>query len=192
MARPRWKRLTITAMKTAVALVVLWAVGRHVIRTWNDLRDQKRSLHFEPVWLAASGLLYLAGLAAYGRFYERILRSSAAPVRLGPALQAYLVSHLGKYVPGKAMVVVVRSAMVVSFGGRASTAAIATFYETLVMMAAGGLIAAAGFAAAAGSHPARFTLPAWGLVELPVYRVAACAGLGLAGKWCQFIFRSEK
>ena len=32
-----------------------------------------------------------------------------------------------------------------------STAAIATFYETLVMMASGGLIAAAGFALAAGS-----------------------------------------
>ena len=67
-----------------------------------------------------------------------------------PALRAYLVSHLGKYVPGKAMVVVVRAGMVVPFGARASTAAIATFYETLVMMAAGGLIAAAGFAMAAG------------------------------------------
>jgi len=179
MARPRWKRLTITAIKTAVALVVLWAVGRHVIRTWNDLRDQKRSLHFEPAWLVASGLLYLAGLAAYGRFYERILRASATPVRLVPVLRAYVVSHLGKYVPGKAMVVVIRSGMVVSHGGRASTAAMATFYETLVMMAAGGLIAAAGFALAVGSRPAKFTLPVWGLVELPVYRVAAVAGLGL-------------
>jgi len=179
MARPRWKRLTITAIKTAVALLVLWAVGRHVIRTWNDLRDQSRSLHFEPAWLVGSGILYLAGLAAYGRFYERVLRASATPVGLGPVLRAYVVSHLGKYVPGKAMVVVIRTGMVVSYGGRASTAAIATFYETLVMMAAGGLIAAAGFAAAVGSHSVRFTVPFWGLVELPVYRAAACAGLGL-------------
>jgi len=179
MARPRWKRLTITAMKMAVALVVLWAVGRHVIRTWNDLRDQSRSLRFEPAWLVGSGLLYLAGLLACGWFYDRILQSSATPVPLVPALRAYVVSHLGKYVPGKAMVVVVRAGMVVPYGARASTAAIATFYETLVMMAAGGLIAAAGFAAAGGSHPAKFTMPVWGLVELPVYRVAAIAGLGL-------------
>ena len=48
-----------------------------------------------------------------------------------PALRAYVVSHLGKYVPGKAMVVVIRTALVVPFGARASTAAIATFYETL-------------------------------------------------------------
>jgi len=171
--------LTITAVKLAVALVVLWAVGRHVSHTWNDLRGQSRSLHFEPAWLVGSGVLYLAGLAAFGRFYERILRSSGAPVGLVPALRAYVVSHLGKYVPGKAMVVVIRSGLVVPFGGRASTAAIATFYETLVMMAAGGLIAAVGFAPAAGSDSAKFNLPVWGLVELPVYRVAAFVGLGM-------------
>jgi hypothetical protein len=179
MAGPRWKRLAIAAIKSAVALMVLWAVGRHVIRTWHDLRGQSRSLHFEPAWLAVSGALYLAGLAAYGRFYERILRASAAPVRLVPALRAYVVSHLGKYVPGKAMVVVIRTGLVVPVGGRASTAAIATFYETLVMMAAGGLLAAIGFLAARGSPSAKFAVPGWGLVELPVYRAAAFLGLGL-------------
>ena len=114
-----------------------------------------------------------------GVFYERILQASATPVRLVPALRAYLVSHLGKYVPGKAMVVVMRAGMVVPFGARASTAAIATFYETLVMMAAGGLVAAVGFAMAAGSGRVDLALPGWGPVELPVYRLAALSGLGL-------------
>jgi uncharacterized membrane protein YbhN (UPF0104 family) len=179
MAGPRWKRLAIAAIKSAVALLVLWAVGRHVIRTWHDLQSQSRSLHFEPVWLGAAGAIYLTGLAAYGRFFERILRASTAPVRLMPALRAYVVSHLGKYVPGKAMVVVIRTGMVIPFGGRASTAAIATFYETLVMMAAGGLIAAPGFALAGGSFSAEFNVPTWGSVDLPVYRAAAFVGLAL-------------
>ena len=73
----------------------------------HDLRDQSRSVHFEVGWLIGAGFLYLAGLLACGWFFERILRSSPTPVRLFPALRAYLVSHLGKYVPGKAMVVVV-------------------------------------------------------------------------------------
>jgi hypothetical protein len=179
MSRPRWKRMTIAAVKAAVAVVVLWAVGRHVLRTWNDLADHRLTLRFEPAWLVASGLLYLAGLSACGMFYELILRASATPVRLGPALRAYLVSHLGKYVPGKAMVVVMRAGMVVPFGARASTAAIATFYETLVMMAAGGLVAAAGFAAAGDSGRVSFVLPGWGPVDLPMYRLAALSGLGL-------------
>jgi glycosyltransferase 2 family protein len=178
MARPRWKKLAITALKSSVALVVLWAVGRHVLRTWNDLRGRSISLHFEPGWLIGSGLLYLAGLSAFGWFYERILRASSTPVALLPALRAYLVSHLGKYVPGKAMVVVIRAGMVVPFGARASTAAIATFYETLMMMAAGGLIAAVGFAPAVGSSPLEINLPVWGRFELFVYRLAALSGLG--------------
>ena len=179
MARPRWKRTTIAAVKAVVAVVVLWAVGRHVVRTWNDLAEHRLTLHFEPVWLVVAGLLYLAGLSAYGVFYERILRASATPIRLVPALRAYLVSHLGKYVPGKAMVVVMRSGMVVPFGARASTAAIATFYETLVMMAAGGMIAAAGFAMASGSGRVSVTVPGWGPLELPLYRLSALSGLGL-------------
>jgi uncharacterized membrane protein YbhN (UPF0104 family) len=179
MARPRWKRLTIAAVKFAVAVVVLWAVGRHVLRTWNDLGGWRMTLQFKPLWLVGSSLLYLVGLAACGRFYQRILRAGPAPVALAPALRAYLVSHLGKYVPGKAMVVVVRTGLVVPHGARASTAAIATFYETLVMMAAGGLIAAAGFAPAVGSHRIALTLPGWGPVALPVYRLAALVGLVL-------------
>jgi hypothetical protein len=179
MARPGWKRWTIAAVKGVVAVVVLWAVGRHVLRAWDDLAQRPIGLRFEPLWLVGSGLLYLAGLSACGRFYQRILRAGPTPIGLIPALRAYLVSHLGKYVPGKAMVVVLRAGMMVPFGARASTAAIATFYETLVMMAAGGLIAAAGFAPAVGSHWVDLTVPGWGPVSLPVYPLAALAGLAL-------------
>jgi uncharacterized membrane protein YbhN (UPF0104 family) len=179
MGRLSGKVLAIAVIKAIVAIVVLWAVGRHVARTWKDIRSQGVAIHCEPGWLVGSGLFYIAGLAACGRFYERILFDSATPVRLRPALRAYLISHLGKYVPGKAMVVVVRAGLVVPYGARASTAAFATFYETLVMMAAGGLIAAAGFAVAPGSHDIAFGLPGWGSVRAPVYVLAAFAGLGL-------------
>ncbi len=179
MARPRWMPLAITAIKSTVAIVVLWAVGRHVLRTYGDLRARSESLHFEPAWLAVAAALYLAGLLACAVFFERILRSSSAPVALFPAWRAYVVSHLGKYVPGKAMVVVLRSGLVVPYGGRASTAAVATFYETLVMMVAGGLVAAAGFAGAPRMDTVKLTLRGFGRVELPFYRVAGLSALGL-------------
>ncbi len=180
MARLRSRRLAITVVKTVVAVVVLWAVVRHVMRTYGDLRGRSESIHFEPPWLAVAGLLYLAGLLACAVFYERILRSSSAPVSFLAAWRAYIVSHLGKYVPGKAMVVVLRSGMAVRYGGRASTSAIATFYETLVMMCAGCLIAALGFAGGPRSDTVELTLWNWGRVELPIYQIAALSGLGLA------------
>jgi hypothetical protein len=180
MARPRSRQLALTVVKTAVAVVVLWAVGRHVLHTYSDLRSRSESLHFDPLWLTISAALYLAGLLAFAVFYERILRSSTSPIGFLPAWRAYIVSHLGKYVPGKAMVVVLRSGLAVPYGGRASTAAIATFYETLVMMCAGGLVAAIGFAGASRSETLPLAIGGWGPVELPIYRIGAISGLGLA------------
>ena len=145
MARPRWKRLGISAIKLVIAALVLWSVGRHVARSWEALGRHGKPLQFQPAWLVLSGVLYLAGLALCGIFFHQILRASPSPTRRYAAIRAYLVSHLGKYVPGKAMVVVVRAGMVVPFGAKGVTAAIATFYETLVMMAAGGLISALCF-----------------------------------------------
>ncbi len=151
MDRPAWKRYAKVAVKVAVAVVVLAFVGRHVARTWDDLRRPGKALHVEPAWVVAGAVLYVAGLAAFGAFFARIMKASPTPVGTAAAVRAYVISHLGKYVPGKAMVVVMRVGLVVPYGARPATAAFATFYETLVMMAAGALLAAVGFGL--GSRP---------------------------------------
>ncbi len=184
MARAGWKRYLFGTAKWAISLLVLWYVARHARRTWNDLSSRAIAPEFHAGWLVGSGVLYITGLACYGRFFERILRSSATPVPLLPALRAYLISHLGKYVPGKAMVVIVRTGLVAPFGARPATAAIATFYETLVMMAAGGWVAAAGFGLAsasfgAGGHKIELALPRWETVRVPVYPLGTAASIGM-------------
>ena len=68
MARPRWRSLAITAVKSAVAIVVLWAVGRHVLRTYSDLRGRSESLHFEPLWLTIAGRSLSGWTARIRRF----------------------------------------------------------------------------------------------------------------------------
>ncbi|QEH34469.1 hypothetical protein OJF2_30080 [Aquisphaera giovannonii] len=179
MPGARWKRPLIRAIKAAVTLLVLWALGRQVLRTWAELRAHEVAFQLRPARLALAGAFYLAGLACCGRFYEQVLRASPTPVGTGPALRAYLISHLGKYVPGKAMVVVMRAGLSVPYGARAATAAIATFYETLVMMASGCLVAAAGFAAAGPSPALRVRPPGLGAISVETYRLAAAASLGL-------------
>jgi len=179
MDRPRWKRRSIVLVKAAVALVVLWGVGRQVQRTWYDLQHHELAIEPRPIYLVLSGLVYLAGLSCCAFFYEDILKASSTPIPALPAYRAYLVSHLGKYVPGKAMVVVMRAGMSAAHGARGATAAIATFYETLVMMAAGGLVAALGFAVGGPSPSMTVTLPALGKLELPVYHLAGLFALGL-------------
>jgi hypothetical protein len=143
-----------SAAKLSLGAVVLVFVARHVVRTWYDMHAQGRTIRLDPLWVLASILLYVVGLAFCGIFYGDILAASSKSTRVMPALRAYLISHLGKYVPGKAMVVVMRVALTVPYGAGTATAAFATFYETLVMMASGALIAIFGFALAP-----RLTIP---------------------------------
>jgi uncharacterized membrane protein YbhN (UPF0104 family) len=57
-------------------------------------------------------------------------------------LRAYYAGHLGKYVPGKAMVVVIRTALLHQRQVDPAVAAVSVFAETLTMMAVGAFLAA--------------------------------------------------
>ncbi|MEO6808973.1 MAG: lysylphosphatidylglycerol synthase domain-containing protein [Isosphaeraceae bacterium] len=166
MDRPRWKSAVKPTIKLILTALILVAVARHVLATRRQLQDQGRSIQIDAGWIAAGVVLYLAGLCACGLFYARVLKSSPTPVSKRAAVRAYLISHLGKYVPGKAMVVLMRVALVTPYGARPATAAFATLYETLAMMASGGLVAAFGFVVGHG-----------GLVPIPLPK-----GLGLGAE----------
>src|SRR5690606_13421225 len=59
------------------------------------------------------------------------------------AIRSYYCGQLGKYVPGKALVPVIRGQMTAAAGGRFRVGALAAVYETLLMMAVGGGLALA-------------------------------------------------
>lgn len=151
MARSPWKRYVKLAVKSCLAVVVLGFVGWHVLKTWRDLDKHGASLHVEPAWIVVAGALYLLGLTACALFFARVMAAGPNPVDVFAAVRAYLISHLGKYVPGKAMVVVMRVGLLVPYGARPATAALGTFYETLVMMASGAIVAAIGFGLSPGT-----------------------------------------
>jgi uncharacterized membrane protein YbhN (UPF0104 family) len=167
------------ALKITLAALVIAAVGRQVVRVWGEFSRRGDRLDLDSGWLIAAVLLYVAGLVPFGYFYARVVASSPTPIPTGPAVRAYLLSHLGKYVPGKALVVVMRAGLSAVHGARAATAAFATLYETLVMMAVGGWIAALGFA----MSPARtvqIPLGSWGTLPAPLPWLGAAAGLGFS------------
>ena len=185
MGPSTWKSRGKVALKLAATVVVLAFVGRHVARTGRDLAERDLWPRLDLSWLMASVILYIAGLACFGLYFWRIMAASPTPAAWYPAIRAYLISHLGKYVPGKAMVVVLRAALVAPFGARPATAAFATLYETLVMMAAGGLVAGLGFAFGPGSA-ATIPLgsPGGRPIEVPLAALGLASGLAfLAVTW---------
>ncbi len=116
-------------------MVVLAGVGH---RVWIE-REKLAAfdLRLAQGWLLVSGLFYLAGLAACGAFWWLSMRDAGAlPARLSTGA-AYFAGHLGKYIPGKGLVVVIRAAMVKGPGVTPVLAAFTCAVETFLMMATG-------------------------------------------------------
>jgi uncharacterized membrane protein YbhN (UPF0104 family) len=94
-----------------------------------------------PIWLVAAGLLYAIGLVPMAWFWHRALAALGQPAPWPAALRAYFLGHLGKYVPGKAMAVVLRVAEVRTWVASIRLAFVALLLETLTMMAVGAFLA---------------------------------------------------
>jgi uncharacterized membrane protein YbhN (UPF0104 family) len=139
------------AVKLLLAVAVVVAVGVHFARLVGANGFDPRPLAAGWPWLVPAGLLYLAAHTVWGSFWWLLLREQGVRAGWAAAVRAYFVSQFGKYVPGKAWVLVLRVGLLRGTPG-ATTAAVAVTatYETLTSMAAGGLLAAALVPAAGG------------------------------------------
>lgn len=92
-------------------------------------------------YVLAAGFLYGLGLLPSGFLLRRALVSLGQRPRTGTVLAAQLMGHIGKYVPGKAMVIVIRAGVLARDGVKPVQATMSVFLETFLMMAVGGAVA---------------------------------------------------
>ncbi|NLF06873.1 MAG: flippase-like domain-containing protein [Pirellulaceae bacterium] len=179
----RRKRWATAAIKFAVAAAVVWFIRGAIVEAWTELG--KHELRLDYSWLVLAGALYLIGMIPCALFWHRTLLALGQRVGFGSTLRAYFIGHLGKYVPGKAMVVIIRAGMIRGPGVDSSLAVASVFYETLTMMAVGALLGAAIVACCFHGHPlllwaALAIMVVAGLPTLPPVfkRLARLAGMG--------------
>lgn len=125
-----------------VALVA-WGIWRAIVNAQADFAAE--DLSWQGIrwgWIAVSGTAYFIGLLPMAFFWRNILNTLGEQTRLIPLMRAYFVGHLGKYVPGKAMVIVLRTGILAGEGVNTAIAAVSVFIETLTMMSVGAFIAA--------------------------------------------------
>lgn len=91
-------------------------------------------------YVAVAAILYAIGLFPPGWLLRKAIRAMGQSCNLPIAMAAQVVGHLGKYVPGKAMVVLIRAGILRQHGVAVSVATVAVFVETFLMMAVGGVI----------------------------------------------------
>jgi uncharacterized membrane protein YbhN (UPF0104 family) len=179
------KKWLFRALKLVILVLVVWAVRGTLLSAWDQLHEGEQDWVFRPGWAVIAGALYLVGLLPAAIFWHRVLRVLGQDARLGKTLRAHLVGHLGKYVPGKAMVVIIRTGLVRGPRVHTGVAAASVFLETLTMMAVGAFLAAAILAVGFRGQNALF----WGAIGLmvvaglptlpPVFkRLARAVGVG--------------
>jgi uncharacterized membrane protein YbhN (UPF0104 family) len=131
-------------LKFLLAVAIIVAVGR---RFALDLQGHSElfSLPLRPCWLIGSALLYLLALGCSALYWHRLLqRLGQTPTPLS-TIRAYYVGQLGKYLPGKAWALFIRSAMATRLGVSTGVALASSFYEVLTTMSVGALLSAVVF-----------------------------------------------
>ncbi len=101
----------------------------------------KRFWLVSPKYLLLSGLFYVGGMLPASLFWRRCLVELNQVHDLFDTLWAYFYGNLGKYFPGKAMVIVLRLAALQHHGIKKTTTTMTIFMETLTMMSVGGAVA---------------------------------------------------
>lgn len=131
-------------IRLTIAVIVIFFLYR-AIQDARATLGAESSFSFRELklsWLALAGVSYGLGLLPMGIYWHRLLHSFGQHPTPGQTLAAFYLGHLGKYVPGKAMVVVLRTGMLKDSGVNPTVAAVSVFAETLTMMAVGAFLAA--------------------------------------------------
>lgn len=109
----------------------------------TNLRRRARTYwHASPFWLLVAGATYACGMVPAGMFWRTCLLRLDQPAPPLLTAYAYFLGHLGKYFPGKAMVVILRLAVLMPLGVLKVATTLTIFMETLTMMAVGSAAAA--------------------------------------------------
>ncbi len=178
-----WNRWLVLAVKVGVVGLVIWFVRRTIVEAWGQLGEYPWTFH--AGWLALAGGLYLVALFPAASFWYWCLRALGQHPHFAETVRAYYIGHLGKYVPGKAMVIVIRAGMVGGHRVDLKVAAASVFLESLTWIAVASFLAA-GYLAASVSHGDAVFWAALGLMAAtgiptlpPVFPwLARAAGVG--------------
>ncbi|MBM4090422.1 MAG: hypothetical protein FJ276_13520, partial [Planctomycetes bacterium] len=140
--KSRWMAIAKQLVRVSILAVVGWCIWRTVVHAQDEMSGQFSLADLRPGWIVLAGVLYLAGLFPCWVFWHRTLWAMGQRPRWRDTLPAFWIGHLGKYVPGKAMVVVLRTGLVSGERVSKTVAATSVFVETLTMMAVGACLSA--------------------------------------------------
>lgn len=139
---PPTKRLFIWPfLKWGLFAVIIVCAGERAVQLWRN--SPRTELHIDVRWLIPAAVLYLFGSLPSVWFWRAMLQRMHQRVGWYEAIRAYYVGQVGKYVPGKALVLVLRGSLLKEAGANPVLAGMTAAYEALVFMWCGTALALA-------------------------------------------------
>jgi uncharacterized membrane protein YbhN (UPF0104 family) len=126
--------------RVGLPLVVAGAVGYYFYDKLKRPELWATTLVPRVEWLIPAAVVYLLAYVVWGRYYVTLLRNQGAHVSTATGLRAYFISQMGKYVPGKVLVIVIRIGMLGNIGISRTAVGITAAYESLVWAGAGAMV----------------------------------------------------
>lgn len=124
-------------------LVTVLVIGFVTFAFWKPLSQLgEHDIAWDFSWLFLAGVAYFVGILFSLTFWWISLRSLGQRPEPIKVIWAYFLGHLAKYVPGKALVVLLRTVLVKGPQCRMEVAAVTVVYETIIYMAVGAVLAA--------------------------------------------------
>lgn len=126
-------------------LVYVLVVGSIVFTIWKGITEIRNSSisvqDFNWNWLPAASLFYFCSISISWFYWHCVLIGLGQRPKLSHSFPAFIVGQLGKYFPGKALVVIIRTGIIAGPNVQPAVAATSVFIETLTYMAVGAGVA---------------------------------------------------
>jgi len=138
--------------------ILLYAASRQIVAELRKLHG--REINLDLTLLFVGALLYAAAMSCFAAYWRQTALGMGGHPGSLEVQRAYFASQLGKYIPGKAWVILIRCALLDNQTTTTPVIIASTFYETLAMMAAGSMLALFALLAVGGVPPVMLALAA--------------------------------
>lgn len=156
----------IKILKLIVVSVALGFVFWKLSLCWDSVAAYKSQM--QPAWLTGAVLLSILANLPCAYYWHIVLNRLGQRPNWLDTIRAHYIGHLGKYTPGKALVVIMRTEMIRGPNVKASIAAVSVFFETFTMMAAGAFLAGCILIFVLNGHPRQFEIISLAIISLVV------------------------
>lgn len=133
--RPR--KPIMLALQVALAALVVWFAWRSLSPELDQFGAAWSRLRVRPLLLAASGLTVFANYALLIQTWRRVVLDWGGTLPFGTAARIWLISNLGKWVPGKVWQIAAMGAMAQRAGVAATVAVGSSLYIAVINVIAG-------------------------------------------------------